>query len=183
MTRVLAAVILLAAASTGARAIMSPKGAREDAKRFGFDRAEPTLRRGPSSGTKKAFKAYNSSHGGRWKVRYNPRTGLPASLTGGSEGSRAGTPDAVAHAYLAAHNDVLGVDAATLTLDRQTKGRGRKHLLYRQKYNGIPVEFAEVKVHLDDGGSVVGVQSSYEPQLSLPTTPKVSADAAGRAAA
>ena len=179
--RLLAALILLAA--TSARAIQPPKGAREDAKRFGLNHAEPVQRSAPSSDSARAFHAFNATHGGKWKVRFNPRTGLPAAMLGNGEGQRSGPPDAVARAFLAAHSDVLGVDPTTLILTRQTQGNGHQHVLYRQKYNGIPVEFAGVKVHIDAHGSVLGVHSTYEPNLSVPTVPLVTANAAARSAA
>jgi Zn-dependent metalloprotease len=181
LKRLLAALILLAAATT-ARAIMAPKGAREDAKRFGFNHAQPTQRNRPSQSSAKAFKAYNANQSGAWKLRSSPRTGLPASIFGGHDGPHSGTPDAVARAFLAAHNDVLGVDPTTLILDRQTQGNGHKHVLYHQTYKGIPVDLVAVKVHLDSNGSVIGVQSSYEPIASVPTTPAVAASAAGSTA-
>ena len=174
--------IFLALAATAAQAIMPPKGAKDDAKRFGLDRAQPKQRRGPSPDSARAFRAFNANQGGHWKVRFSPRTGLPAALTGGSEGFRRGTPDAVSRAFLAAHGDILGIDPATLTVDRQTQGNGHKHVLYRQNYKGIPVEFSAVKVHIDANGSVIGVHSAYEPILSIPTTPSVASDAAVRAA-
>ena len=179
--RALPALILLSAATT-ARAISPPKGAREDAKRFGLDRAQPIPRAGPSTDSSRAFAAFNARQGGRWKLRFNQRTGLPASLFGGRDELRAGSPDSAARAFLSAHNDVLGVDPSALVLDRQTQGRGHRHVLYRQKYRGIPVEFAAVKVHLSADGSVAGIHSTYEPALSVPTTPAVAADAAARAA-
>ena len=181
MKRIFAALILLIAAS--AQALMPPKGAKDDAQRFGLNRAQPVQRRGPSPDSSRAFRAFNANQGGRWKVRFNPRTGLPAALTGGSEGFRIGTPDVVSRAFLSAHGDVLGIDPSTLTLDRQTQGNGHKHVLYRQQYKGIPVESAGVKVHIDANGSVVGVHSAYEPGLAIPTTPSVPPDAAGRTAA
>ena len=180
MKRILSTLLLLAA--TNARAIMPPKSAKGDAERFGLSRPNPIQRRGPSADSARAFHAFNANQGGKWKVRFNPRTGLPAALTGGSEGFRSGTPEAVSRAFLAAHGDILGIDPSTLTLDRQTQGNGHKHVLYRQKYKGLPVEFSAVKVHIDANGSVIGVHSAYEPNLAVPTTPSVAPDAAGRTA-
>jgi Zn-dependent metalloprotease len=173
------AFLLIAAA---ARAISAPKGALEDAQRFGFNRPQPVLRRAPSADSSRAFRAFNASGDGHWKLRFSPRTGLPASLMGGRDVPRSGPPDSVARAFLSAHADILGVDPSTLTLERQTKGNGHRHVLYRQSYKGIPLEFVAVKVHIDASGAVIGVHSTYEPNLSAPTTPAVTADAAGRSA-
>jgi Zn-dependent metalloprotease len=181
LKRAAAALCLLAALSSAARAVKPAPGAREDAKRFGLGRFHPISRAVPSADSGRAFRTFNA--GGRWKLRYSERTGLPASLTGGSEFPRPGGPDAAARSFLAAHADLLGVDPSILTIDRLTHGNGHHHVLYRQNYRGIPVEFASVKVHLDPNGSVLGVHSTFEPGITLPTTAAVPADAAARAAA
>ena len=182
MTRTLLALLLLAAAAPS-KAIMPGKGALEDGKRFGLDHFKPTLRKNPDSATIKAFRAYNTGSGGKWRVQYSPRTGLPNTLYGGGDRARPGmTPDAAAREYLAAHSDVLGVDPSILTIEKQTKGNGHQHILYRQSYKGLPVEFAAVKMHLDMHGAVIGVASTFEPNINLPTTPQVSPAAAAAAA-
>ena len=182
--RTFAVLLLLASLVPAARAVMPGPHAREDAKRFGFDRFKPVQRRAPSTAAFRAYAAYNKSSGGRWTIRFSPRTGLPAALVGGQDSARPGrTPDAAAREFLAAHADILGVDAAGLTIERQTKGKGSRHLLYRQSYKGIPVELAAVKVHLDERGAVLGVHSTYEPAISAPASPSVPAAAAGRTAA
>src|SRR6185312_13388660 len=143
--KLLAALLALAVAAP-AGAVKAPPGARADAKRFGFDRATPIQRHVPSASASKAFHDFNGRSGGKWKVTFSPRTGLPDSLLGGRDDRRVpGNPDATARNFLAMHNDVLGVDPTTLSVDRQTHGNGHSHLLYRQSYKGIPVEFASVK--------------------------------------
>ncbi|HXT02363.1 MAG TPA: hypothetical protein VN915_16940, partial [Elusimicrobiota bacterium] len=136
-------------------------GAKADAKRFGFNRATPILRNVPSTSSVKALHDFNARSGAGWKATFSPRTGLPDSLLGGRDDRRVpGNPDATARNFMAAHNDVLGVDPTTLTIARRTRGNGHQHLLYRQSYKGIPVEFASVKVHLDADGFVLGVHST-----------------------
>lgn len=180
--RLLGALLLLAAA-VPAGAVKAPPGAKADAKRFGLDRPNRIQRNGPRASSTKAFHDFNAKHGGAWKVTFSPRTGLPDSLLGSRDDRRVpGNPDATARNFLSLHNDVLGVDPATLSVERRTQGRGHQHLLYRQSYKGIPVEFAAVKVHLDAAGFVLGVHSTYEPAIGLPTTPAVPAAAAARAA-
>lgn len=184
MKRILAALALLAVLAPAARAVKPGPGARADAKRFGLDRLRPQVRYTPAAATAaaRAFAAFNAAQGGHWSMRLSPRTGLPAALIGGRDYPRFGRPDDAARSFLGAHQDVLGVDPSGLSLERQVQGQGARHLLYRQSYRGIPVEAAAVKVHLDPNGAVIGVHSSYEPNLNVPTTPAVSADAAGRAA-
>ncbi|MDE2142082.1 MAG: hypothetical protein KGJ84_06700, partial [Elusimicrobia bacterium] len=174
------AVLLLLAPSAGA--VRPGPGARADARRFGFNRLMPLTQKAPSTPSRQAFAAFNSAQGGKWVMHFSPRTGLPSELSGGRDFARSGPPDQAARSFLTAHQDVLGVDPGVLRLDRQVAGRGHQHLLYRQSYRGIPVEFAAVKVHMDLNGAVMGVNSSYEPIQNLPTTPAVASDAAERAA-
>lgn len=181
--RILTALFLLAALAPAARAVRPGPGAKEDAARFGLNRFTPVQRRAPSAAAARAFKAFNAASGGAWSLRYNPRTGLPASLVGGRDVPRPGKTDEAARAFLKERFDVLGVDAANLRLERETRGQGVRHGLYRQSYRGLPVEFAAVKVHLAADGSVLGVHSTYEPAVAVPTSPSVTAAAAGRSAA
>ena len=182
MRRGLAALGLLAVLASAASAVRPVPSARADARRFGLNRLRPAAGKPPSAQSRRAFTDFNAVQGGRWSLRFNARTGLPASLVGGRDDARSGPPDAAARSFLAAHQDLLGVDPASLRLDRQVDGNGSRHLLYRQSYRGIPVEAAAVKVHLDPNGAVLGVHSSYEPGIGLPAAPAVASDAAARAA-
>jgi len=77
MRRLAAAAALLALLALPAAAVRPSSDNRADARRFGLDRLEKTQRRAPSVRTRDAFRAFNASEGGAWKVRYDPRTGLP----------------------------------------------------------------------------------------------------------
>jgi len=175
----LAAVL---AAAAPALAIQHGPDAARDSKRFGLDRALPQLRRGHDPAASAAFTRFNAAAGKTWKLRFSSRTGMPTSLVGGPDVPRYGNPDSVARQFLTSHTDILGVDLTTLTYERQTQGAGHAHVLYRQSYKGLPVEFAAVKVHVAANGAVLGVHSSYEPNLTLSIAPSVTA-AAARAAA
>lgn len=182
MKRTALALALLALLSPGARAVRPGPRAREDAKRFGLDRLQPVRSQGPRAASSRAFADFNARNGGSWRPRFSPRTGLPAAITGGRDVPRPGRPEDAARSFLGSHADLLGVDPAAVNVERRVNGPGHSHLLFRQTYKGLPVEGAAVKVHLGGGNSVLGVHSSYEPDLSLPTTPAVPADAAANAA-
>ncbi|MFA6318092.1 MAG: FlgD immunoglobulin-like domain containing protein [Elusimicrobiota bacterium] len=150
----------------------------EDRKRFGLDRLQLRDRSLPRREAARAFGAFNRREGGRWKIRFSPRTGAPEALTGGSAAPRRGGHRSVAESFLREARGLTMADPADLVLDRQSSGRKMGHLLYRQTYKGVPVEFARVKVHVDDDGRVIGLNSSFEPDLSLGLEPSLSADAA-----
>ena len=177
-----ALLLILTFIAAPAWAVRPTSQSLSDARRFGLNRLEKTQRKPPSARSRSAFGSFNSSEGGSWAVRYDPRTGLPAALVGGRSAPRPGKAEDIARTFLDAQANLLGVSSADLRLDKQSSGEGHRHILYRQSYRGLPVEFASVKVHLDDHGSVLGVHSTYEPDIDVPTTPAVASDAAALAA-
>jgi len=182
--RALAVAALLAVALLGPReahAIRGSATARSDAKRFGLDQFSRPRRRDPSAKSRTAFESFNKAQGGRWKVRFDGRTGLPSALVEGASAPHPGAPQESAATFLAEQRDLLGIDPAALSVERVTSGRGHHHVLYRQTYRGLPVEFARVKVHLDARGAVTGLHSRFEPDFTLDITPTVTAAQAAAA--
>lgn len=176
------AALMLVAAALPASAVRPSARAKEEAKRFGLNTLERKAQRAARKNLKKDFSRFNATHEGRWKMRIDPRTGEPAALSEGRTAPRAGPAAAVSKAFLREQKALLGVDPESLEVEKESKGDGHKHVMYRQLHRGVPVEFARVKVHMDDNGSVIGANSTYEPDLSVNMTPTVSAAEAVRAA-
>ncbi|MBI5246183.1 MAG: hypothetical protein HY923_03310 [Elusimicrobia bacterium] len=175
-----AGLVLLAALP--ASAVRPSERAKKDAKRFGLDKLERTRTRTPRARMNEDFGRFNSSSGGRWKLRLDPRTGEPSALSEGRTAPRRGRATDVSGQFLQEQGTFLGLDPATLQVEKESTGDGHRHVLYRQTYRGLPVEFARVKVHLDDAGSVLGFNSTYEPDLRVDVNPTVSASEASRIA-
>ena len=150
MKRALVVAALLFAAALPAAAVRPSGRAKEEAKRFGLDKLERRARRAPRPGLQSEFSRFNAAHEGRWKLRVDPRTGAPEALSDGRTAPRSGPPAAIARQFLLEQRTMLGVDPGALELEKETKGDGHRHVLYRQTYRGVPVEFARVKVHLDE---------------------------------
>ncbi|MBI5624836.1 MAG: T9SS type A sorting domain-containing protein [Elusimicrobia bacterium] len=160
-------------------AALRPAGvSSEDRKRFGLNRALRRERRAPRRTAGRAFGEFNRREGGRWKIRFSPRTGTVEALTAGASPPRRGGHRVVAESFLRETRDLTSIETGDLVLERQNAGPGMGHLLYRQTYKGIPVEFSRVKVHVDDGGKVIGLNSTWEPDLALGPDPSLNADAA-----
>ncbi|MDX6770600.1 MAG: FlgD immunoglobulin-like domain containing protein [Elusimicrobiota bacterium] len=181
--RLLLAALLFASAAPAA-AVKGGDKARAEARRFGLDQKEPRVRRAARGTLRRDFERFKSSQGGAWRLRVDPRTGGAAGLSGGRTRPRRGRrAEDAAREFLGSEGALLGIDPAVLSFDRERKGKGARHVLFRQKHRGLPVEFAAVKVHLDDAGAVEGVDAKWEPDLSgVPTTPTVPGAAAGDAA-
>ncbi|MFH1618717.1 MAG: hypothetical protein ABIG11_02330, partial [bacterium] len=137
----------------------------------------------PSAGDRKAFDRFTARHPGQWRVRYSPRTALPESVVGGKTARYAGQAGQAAKAFLEENRSLLQIEPSQIRLERSVTHRGITHLQYAQIYNGVPVEFSHVKVHVSDKGEILGVQSRFEPSADVPLSPSVSASAAASAAA
>ncbi|MEK7388115.1 MAG: M4 family metallopeptidase [Elusimicrobiota bacterium] len=171
-------IAIIATLALPAWAVRPSGQERADAKRFGLDSLASPVRRGPDQPVRQEFARFNAAAGGRWSIRFDPRTGAPAALTEGKTPPRAGPAAAVSRRFLEEQRALLRVDPAALHVEKEIQGEGRRHVLYRQTYRGLPVEFSRVKVHLDDDGSVIGFNSNYEAAATLPTVPAISAQTA-----
>ncbi|MBI5629406.1 MAG: PepSY domain-containing protein [Elusimicrobia bacterium] len=186
------AALAMSLIPTQAQAVKPSPDGRREARRFGLDQLERRVRRGPDKKTLKVFQEFRRREGTNWELRFDPRTGKPAALTGGKArvrslgpaglaAGRAPRPEQAAGLFLAETKDLLGIDPGSLLVEKKSSSDGHSHLLYRQTYRGLPVEFARVKVHLGPGGSVLGVNSRFEPDLSLDTEPSLNARQAAQA--
>ncbi|HAH31938.1 MAG TPA: hypothetical protein DCL44_06460 [Elusimicrobia bacterium] len=140
------------------------------------------LKKTPSFATMEAFKKFSLTQGPGWRVRYNPRTALPEAIIGGRTLRYSGSPEEAAASFLSDNAALLDVDFAQLRLAYKKDFLGATHLNYQQFYNGIPVEFSYVRLHVDKDGAVSGYQSKYQPDINLSLVPLVSPAYAASAA-
>ncbi|MDD2772348.1 MAG: hypothetical protein PHP45_01480 [Elusimicrobiales bacterium] len=176
--------ILFVAACAAYAAVPSP-AQRADARRFASKAAAsaPVLRR-PSAADYKAFAEFRKKTSAAWTIRYNPRTGAPAALSGGANARYAGAaPEAAALRFFADNAALLKVDPAQLQITNRKTALGITHILYTQTISGVPVENGTVKIHIDADGSVISFQSNFTPGVSTVPVAAVTMDAAARAAA
>lgn len=158
------AAVLLALLARSALAFQPDAQSRRDEKRFRF--GAPTG--APSASAGKAYEA---------AADFNKRHGKAGALgvAAAASAPRRADPLAAGAAFLAEKKADLGLDPASLLLERQSSGEGHKHLLYRQVFKGLAVEFARVKVHLGEDGSVIGFDSSYQALDGLDIKPTIGA--------
>ena len=154
--------LLLALLAGPALAFQSNAEHQRDAKRFHRYGAPPAAI-SENAQSKLAVTSFNARHGGLGLQ------GLAAGRrpAGGADPARAGA------GFLAEMQKELGLDPSTLTLANRSNGNGLHHLLYRQTYKGLPVEFASVKIHLADDGSVIGYDSTYQDLAGFDAAPRV----------
>jgi hypothetical protein len=106
--------------------------------------------------------------GGRWRVLYNPGTGLPGALNGAVSRPFAGSAREVSRTFLQEAAGLLGVRSVVeeLSVVREVSLLGKNVVRYQQVFNGAGVVGALVVVQSDPGGRVVGVASFYNPDIS-----------------
>src|SRR3954464_13805058 len=127
--------------------------------------------------------------GGQAVVDVDSATGTPrvlARLDGALSGPSAGSPVAIADAYVRSHLSALGLTEADLaTLDAPTSSTspgGITEVRWRQSYNGIPSADSELRVNVGREGRVLNLLGSPAHDLSVAsTTPALDSGEAVRA--
>ncbi len=97
-----------------------------------------------------------------------------------------GDPVEAAKDFLRSHGQVFAFaerEVEALLLERRLSSEGMTSLLFRQTWNGMPVFGGEVKITLNADGQVVHAgMGDVIPQLSLPSSTRISPEEAIRAA-
>jgi Zn-dependent metalloprotease len=94
-------------------------------------------------------------------------------------------PEASAAEFFRAHGSIFGLrdqGAELRTAGVRTDRQGFTHITHKQFYRGVPVLGGELKSHVDAAGDVVAVSGTFIPEIALDTTPRHTADEAGRTA-
>jgi Zn-dependent metalloprotease len=136
------------------------------------------VRKVPAQAVREAFHKFSQKQGKNWKVRYNPRTALPEALTGGRTARYSGTPEQAAASFFEDNKELLKVEPSALRLSLKKEFMGITHLQYQQYKDGLPIEFSYARVHVSKNGEVSGYQGKFEPEVTLNTSPGISAEAA-----
>ena len=97
-----------------------------------------------------------------------------------------GKAEVKAKEFLREYGAILGAGSES-TLDEissTTDSLGATHVTYQQFYKGVPVWAGTIKAHTDAEGNLTAVNGVAVPDISLNTTPRLSAaDAGARAIA
>jgi Zn-dependent metalloprotease len=119
-------------------------------------------------------------------VSWNKRSGTPQAIFGRLPNSAKAAGETGARAFLNENAGLfkLGKDAE-LNLIRNVESPIGQHVVFEQRYAGIPVYGAQLAVHFNRAGEIITVNNSYQPDISLATTsPRVNkASAVGQSLA
>jgi Zn-dependent metalloprotease len=108
----------------------------------------------------------------------NAQTGLPEFITGLKTMPMGKDSVKAARDFLQMHSDSLGIDTSMLGRVKDVKIGNMEHVKFQQMYKNVPVEGAQILVHMTSRGEVVGLFSSFQPDLDLDVIPGITADEA-----
>jgi Zn-dependent metalloprotease len=109
-------------------------------------------------------------------VRWSER-GIPMSMFGTLSTERTEGSAFSARSFLAGHAQLLQLSDSVAELEDGTRVESPlgTHVTFAQRYEGLRVFGAEVKVHFNLAGNVVALNNTSVPNLRLDTSPKISA--------
>jgi Zn-dependent metalloprotease len=138
----------------------------------------------PDAAQRVALDAFTARHGDSWRVRWNERTGTPASIFWGKTRPFKGSPVEAARAFLRENRELFGMppDLSDLRHIRTQTRLGINHVKFQQTYQGLPVVGAEYLVHVHEDGGVDMANGVYYRAVRAPTRPALTATAALRIA-
>jgi len=129
----------------------------------------------PDSIRKARWSDLQQTVGSMWHLRWDTKTGLPASLFGGKIPQPSGKPLMLASSFLKKHHLLFGVDESLKALQHYSTQRldGVTHVTFMQMYQGIPVDGGEYRVHFTAENQIVMVNGRYYPNIRCDTQPKI----------
>ena len=83
--------------------------------------------------------------------------------------------------FLSSYRDVVGLDDPGIQMQLARRSPDGQHLVFRQRQDGVPVHPAELIVHLQ-GDDVTGLSGAYSPDITLTSSPQLTAAQATRLA-
>ena len=126
------------------------------------------------------WKEFAARTSGPLGVSWN-RSGTPKSVFGQLSEPLASASETEARRFLADHASLFGMleTLDNLELVRSFESPAGRHFVFQQRYRGVPVFGAAVRVHFNDSGSVIAVNNTSVPGIDLDSvTPRIGAEGA-----
>ena len=126
-----------------------------------------------------AWKDFENTNPGNWRIRWDGRTGTPASIYFGKTKPYSGDPEQAARTFLEENSALTKMksDLSNLKLSRIIAHHNISDVTFQETYSGIPVEGAEYQVHVLSDGCVDMTNGKYYPSVTAPTTVQVDSEA------
>ena len=97
----------------------------------------------------------------------------PAILKGGTVPVTENNIESTFKEFLGEHKELFGVEPENLKMVTAKKINNRWYVKYGQHYKGIPIYNATVSLDSSEDGKVNSYAANYQPDIAVPTEPKV----------
>jgi hypothetical protein len=160
----------LVPASTTATEV-ADKYSKWNPSRITVDQPAALIQRGQSNtDVWSAWQRLEKNAGGELSVSWDLQTRTPQAIYGpmADVSAYGGDSEMAARDFLAEHAALFKLGAvAELRLIKRTESVGGAHVFFQQTYQGLPVHGGHMGVHINRGGQVHAVVSSYVPNVQL----------------
>jgi len=131
-----------------------------------------------------AWQQFKAQHGQEWQLRWNTRTGTPASVYLGLSKVYGGSPVEIARSFMSENSRIFktGAGLAKLQHIRTIEHNGVSNVKLQQVHAGIPVWGHQYSVSVRSSGQVDMVTGSFSPRIDVPVTPALTWERAMAAA-
>src|SRR5262245_18591451 len=129
------------------------------AKRGAARRFRPQEQGKPSPDVLGYWQALQSRSEKAVAVKWNKRSGAPASIFGKLQAPVKGSTEASARSFLQSNSPLfkLNADTSDLKLSRARDSLIGQHYVFQQTFEDIPVYGAQIGVHFDQSGDIVAI--------------------------
>jgi Zn-dependent metalloprotease len=127
-----------------------------------------------------AWNSFKQANPGNWAIRWDKKTGVPASIYLGKTKPYSGNPQQIAQIFLKENSALtkMKADVSNLKLLRVLAHYNISDVTFQETYNGMPVEGAEYQVHIEADGCVDMANGTYYPSIDAPPTAQLTGDVA-----
>ncbi len=142
------------------------------AKSFSFKKVEP------SAELVQAAKEFNARYNNKWKINWNPKTGLLSSIDYHRTLSISGSPDRVVKTFIEENQTLMPLKVSEMGKPAISEREGFKLVEYQQVYEGIPVHWGRIKCDVTDKGELTEIVLNYYPNITLDPVPAITQETA-----
>jgi len=135
----------------------------------------------PDSTQLRALEKFREDNGNNWIVRWDYKTGLPASVFGGRVNMKGNNPETTARKFLQKYSQLFKIDPDNSNFkSKKITSRDKMYYVsFQQVYHNIPVYGAKYIITTDPYGNILSAKGRYYPvAINSATTASLSKDEA-----
>jgi len=119
----------------------------------------------PDSTQLRALEKFRKDNVGNWIVRWDYKTGLPASVFGGRANMKGNNPETAARKFLQKYSELFKIDPdnSNFKSEKITRRDKMYYVSFRQVYHNIPVYGAKYIITTEPNGNILSAKGRYYP--------------------